>query len=71
MGTTGLYNCELHPETSLFQSNQIPTREAKSQPVMNEEAFRTQKFPGVDSIPLDGQIKQDLAMQHHQICEQF
>ena len=29
-----LYNCELHPDTSLLQSNQSPTQEAESLPVL-------------------------------------
>ena len=31
---SGLYNCELHPDTSLIQSNQSPTQEAESLPVL-------------------------------------
>ena len=32
-----LYNCELHPDTSLLQSNQSPTQQAESLPVPREE----------------------------------
>ena len=34
---SGLYNCELCPDTSLLQSNQIPTQEPESLPVLREE----------------------------------
>ena len=52
-----LYNYELHPDTSLLQSNQFPTQEAESLPVLRkvvEEAMRNPragKSPGVDNIP--------------------
>ena len=31
---SGLYNYELHPDTRLLQSNQTPTQEAESLPVL-------------------------------------
>ena len=34
---SSLYNYKLHPDTRLLQSNQIPTQEAESRPVMREE----------------------------------
>ena len=51
-----LYNYELHPDTSLLQSNQSPTHEAENLPVPREQAEeavrnrRTGKSPGVDNI---------------------
>ena len=54
---SGLYNYELHPDTSLLQGNQSPTQEAESLPVLRkvvEEAMRNPragKSPGVDNIP--------------------
>ena len=56
---SGLYNYELHPDTSLLQSNQFPTQEAESLPVLRkvvEEAMRNPragKSTGVDNIPSD------------------
>ena len=53
----GLYNYELHPDTSLLQGNQSPTQEAESLPVPGEEVEeamhdpRAEKSPGVDNIP--------------------
>ena len=52
-----LYNCELHPDTSLLQSNQSPTQEAESLPVLREEVEeavrnpRAEKSTGVDNSP--------------------
>ena len=52
-----LYNYELHPDTSLFQSNQTPTQEAESLPVLREEveeavqSLKAGKSPRVDNIP--------------------
>ena len=34
---SGLYNYELHPDTSLLQSNQTPTQVSESLPVLREE----------------------------------
>ena len=34
---SGLYNYQLHPDTSLPQSNQTPTQEAESLPVLLED----------------------------------
>ena len=34
---SGLYNYELHSDTSLLQGNQTPTQEAESLPVLREE----------------------------------
>ena len=34
---SGLYNYDLHPDTSLFQSNQTSTQETESLPVQREE----------------------------------
>ena len=54
---SGLYNYELHPDTSLFQSNQTPTQEAESLPVLREEveevvhSLKAGQSPGVDSNP--------------------
>ena len=52
-----LYNHELHPDTSLLQSNQTPTQEAESLPVLREVAeeavcsLKAGKSLGMDSIP--------------------
>ena len=51
----GLNNSELHPDTSLLQSNQTPTQQVESLPVQEEveEAVRSLtagKSPGVDNI---------------------
>ena len=52
-----VYSYEHHPDTSLLQSNQSPTQEAESLPVLREEADevvrnpRAGKSPGVDNIP--------------------
>ena len=52
-----LYNYELHPDTSLLESNQTPTQEAESLPVLREEVeeavrnLRAGRSPGVDNIP--------------------
>ena len=54
---SGLCNYELHPDTSLFQSNQTPTQEAESLPVLREEveeavhSLEVGKFPEADNIP--------------------
>ena len=54
-----LYNYELHPDTSLLESNQTPTQEAESLPVLREEAEEAVRDPkagkstGVDNIPSD------------------
>ena len=37
---SGLYNYELDPDTSLLQSNQTPTQEAESLPVLREELHK-------------------------------
>ena len=53
----GLYNYELHPDTSLFQSNQTSTQETESLPVQREEveeavrSLKAGKSHGVDNIP--------------------
>ena len=55
---SGLYNYELHPDTSLLQSNQTPTQVSESLPVLREEveeavrSLKAGKLPGVDNIPL-------------------
>ena len=54
---SGLYNYELHLDTSLIQSNQTPTQEAESLPVLREEiegavhSLKAGMSPGVDNIP--------------------
>ena len=54
-----LYKYELHPDTSLLQSNQTPTQEAESLSVPREEVGeavcnpRARKSPGVDNIPCE------------------
>ena len=54
---SGLYNYELHPDTSLLQSNQTPTQEDESLLVLRievEEAvcsLKAGKSSGVDNIP--------------------
>ena len=54
---SGLYNYELHPDTSLVHSNQTPTQETESLPVLREEteeamhSLKEGKSPGVDNIP--------------------
>ena len=54
----GLNNSELHPDTSLLQSNQTPTKEAESLPEQREEveeavhSLKARKSPRVDDIPL-------------------
>ena len=56
---SGLCNFELHPDTSLLQSNQTPTQEAESLPVLREEdeeamhSLNAIKSLGVDNIPLE------------------
>ena len=53
----GLYNYELYSDTSLLQSNQTPTLEAESLPVLREEveevvrSLKVGKSPGADNIP--------------------
>ena len=53
---SGLYNYELHPDTSLVQSNQTPSQEAESLPLLREEveeavrSLKAGKSPGVDNI---------------------
>ena len=53
----GLYNYELHPDTSLLQSNENPIQEAESLPVLSEEveeavrSLKAGESPGVDNIP--------------------
>ena len=55
---SGLHNYELHPDAGLLQSNQTPTLEAESLPVLREEveeavhSLKAGKSPGVDNIPL-------------------
>ena len=55
---SGLYNFELHPDTSPLQSNQTPTQEPESPPVMRKEvgeavrSLEAGKSPGVDNIPM-------------------
>ena len=55
----GLYNYELHPDTSLLRSIQTPTQGAESLPVLREEVeeavrgLKAGKFPGVDNIPFE------------------
>ena len=52
-----MYNYKIHPNTSLLQSNQTPTQEAKSLSVLREEAeeavrrLNAEKSPGMDYIP--------------------
>ena len=52
-----LYNYELHPDSSLLQSNQTPTQEAESLSVLREEVEeavrnpKAGKSPGGDNIP--------------------
>ena len=54
---SGLYNFELHPDTSLLQSGQTPTRGAESFLVLTEEveeavrSLKAGKSPGVDNSP--------------------
>ena len=54
---SGLYNFELHPDTSLLQSNQTPTQKGKNLPVLREEveeavhSLKAGKSPGVDNVP--------------------
>ena len=54
---SGLYNYELHPDTSLVQSNQTPSQEAESLPLLREEveeavrSLKAGKSPGVDNSP--------------------
>ena len=53
----GLNNSELHPDTSLLQSNQTPTQESESLSGLREEVednvrnLKTGKPQGVDNIP--------------------
>ena len=52
----GLYNYELHLDTSLLQSNQIPREEPEIIPVLRERLKRlciAGKSPEVDSIPTE------------------
>ena len=54
-----LYNYELHQDTSQLLSNQTPTQEFESLPVLREEvekavhSLKTGKSPGVDNIPFE------------------
>ena len=54
---SGLYKYEIHPGTSLLQSNQTPTQEDESLPVLREEVegavhnLKAGKSSGVDNIP--------------------
>ena len=54
---SSVYNCELHPGTSLLQSNQTPTQEAENLSVMREEfeeavhSLKAGKSPGANNIP--------------------
>ena len=54
---SGLYNYELHQDASLPQSNQTPTQEAESLPVLREEvegavhSLKAGTSPLVDNIP--------------------
>ena len=54
---SGLYNYEPHPDKSLLQSNQTPTQELESLPVLREEveeavrSLKAGKSHGVDNIP--------------------
>ena len=54
---SGLYNYEPHPDKSLLQSNQTPTPELESLPVLREEveeavrSLKAGKSPGADDIP--------------------
>ena len=54
---SGLHNYELHPDTRLLQSNQTPTQEAESQPVLKEgvtevvPSLNAGKSTGVDKLP--------------------
>ena len=53
----GLYNYELNPDTSLLKSNQTPSQEAESLPVLREEveeavhSLKAGKSPGADNTP--------------------
>ena len=46
-----LYNYELHPDTSLLQSNQSTTQEAESLPVLREEAEEAVRDPRAGKSP--------------------
>ena len=46
-----LYNFELHPDTSLLQSNQTPTQEAESLPVLREEVEEAVRSPKAGKSP--------------------
>ena len=54
---SGLFNYKSYPDTSLLLSNQTPTQEAESLPVLREEVeeavhnLKAGKFPGMDNIP--------------------
>ena len=54
---SGLFNYELHPDTSLLQSNQVPTQDAEILHVLREEveeavqSLKAGESPGVDNIP--------------------
>ena len=53
---SGLYNFELHPDTSLLQSKQTPTQKDESLPVREEveeavSSLKAGKSPLVDNIP--------------------
>ena len=51
---SGLYNYELHSDTSLLQGNQTPTQEAESLPVLREEVEEAVKksLHELTSLPL-------------------
>ena len=52
----GLYDCELHQDTSLHHSNRNPTQEAESLLVLKEQveeavlSLKAEKSPGVGNI---------------------
>ena len=46
-----LYKYELHPDTSLLQSNQTPTQEAESLPVLREEVEEAGRSQKQESLP--------------------
>ena len=47
---SGLYNCKLHPDTSLLQNNQHPTQEAENPPVLRAEVRRLRTVWKHDSL---------------------
>ena len=47
----GLYNYELHPDTSLLQNNQTPTQEPENLPELREEVEKAVHILKAGKLP--------------------